>query len=150
MTNKTTMPEPVAFLNPYGGVLTSLTTGLERETFTIKLITTAQAEAYKDACVREALEEVVARVEQFHPKATPKGIAAFIRVIILKGTSMTTKHTGEHEPTDTEMLDWIIENEAVVSFLYKSRLYEVWFCGACIETEKTAREAIAKAMRGEK
>ena len=48
------------------------------------LITTDQAKAYKDACVREALEEVAAQVEQFHPKATPKGIAAAIRAMIPK------------------------------------------------------------------
>ena len=49
-----------------------------------KLITTAQAKAYADARVLEALVEVAAQVEQFHPKATPKGIAAAIRALIPK------------------------------------------------------------------
>lgn len=53
------------------------------------------------------------------------------------------------DPTDTEMLDWMIDNEAVVSFLHRSRSYEVWFRGVCVETGKTEREAIAKAMRDE-
>lgn len=53
-------------------------------------------------------------------------------------------------PTDTEMLNWMIENEAVVSFLRRSKSYEVWFRGVCVETGKTEREAISKAMRGEK
>lgn len=47
----------------------------------VALITTTQAEAYADARVREALREVASSVEQHHPKATPRGIAAAIRLI---------------------------------------------------------------------
>ena len=53
----TKMPEPVAYLHPSGGVIQRPITGLEKETFTVPLITTAQAEAYAQAVRREALEE---------------------------------------------------------------------------------------------
>lgn len=53
-------------------------------------------------------------------------------------------------PTDTEMLDWLIENEALICHSITNNLYEIWFDISNVETGKTAREAITKAMRGEK
>lgn len=52
-------------------------------------------------------------------------------------------------PTDTEMLDWLIENEALICHSITNNLYEIWFDIGNVETGKTAREAITKAMRGE-
>lgn len=53
-------------------------------------------------------------------------------------------------PTDTEMLDWLIEKEALICHSVTDNLYEIWFDIDNVETGKTAREAITKAMRGEK
>lgn len=53
-------------------------------------------------------------------------------------------------PTDTEMLDWLIENEALICHSVTDNLYEVWFDIDNVKTGKTAREAIEKAMKGEK
>lgn len=48
-----------------------------------RLITTAQAEAYKDACVREALEKAAQVAEFSHPAFhSPKTAAAQIRALI--------------------------------------------------------------------
>lgn len=52
-------------------------------------------------------------------------------------------------PTDTKMLDWLIENEALICYSVTNNLYEVWFGIDNVETGKTAREAIINAMRGE-
>lgn len=46
------------------------------------LITTDQAEAYKNACVREALEETADNVLASDPLATRRGLAAAIRASI--------------------------------------------------------------------
>mgnify|MGYP001013368711 CR=1 FL=1 len=54
------------------------------------------------------------------------------------------------EPTDTEMLNWLIEKEALICHSVTANLYEIWFDIDNVETGKTAREAITKAMRGEK
>lgn len=53
-------------------------------------------------------------------------------------------------PTDTQMLDWLIEKEALICHSVTANLYEIWFDIDNVETGKTAREAITKAMRGEK
>lgn len=53
------------------------------------------------------------------------------------------------EPTDTEMLNWLIEKEALICHSVTANLYEIWFDIDNVETGKTAREAIEKAMRGE-
>lgn len=53
-------------------------------------------------------------------------------------------------PTDTQMLDWLIENDALICHSVTSNLYEVWFGIDNVETGNTAREAIINAMRGEK
>lgn len=64
---KATMPEPAGFIKPYslrsleglsdqGLIYTEIRRRGDDER-TIPIFTTDQAEAYKDACVREALEE---------------------------------------------------------------------------------------------
>ncbi len=62
------MPEPVAYRSKESPYLFSLggpgTDGFDG------LITTTQAEAYKDACVREALEEAIAAVESCRTTGT--------------------------------------------------------------------------------
>lgn len=90
MTNKTTMPEPVAVVTSVFGLCWAGTGAIapmiERTNTKVgdPLITTTQAKTYADVRVREALEEAAAQVEQFHPKATPKGIAAAIRALMPK------------------------------------------------------------------
>src|SRR5690625_6041884 len=60
MTNKTTMPEPVAWMHEeWDHTITNDDKSAAQSTFSryrYGLITTAQAEAYADACVRGALE----------------------------------------------------------------------------------------------
>jgi hypothetical protein len=53
-------------------------------------------------------------------------------------------------PTDTEMLDWLIENDALICYSVTANLYEVWCDIDNVETGKTAREAIINAMKDEK
>lgn len=53
-------------------------------------------------------------------------------------------------PTDTQMLDWLIENDALICHSVTNNSYEIWFGIDNVETGKTAREAIINAMRGEK
>lgn len=53
------------------------------------------------------------------------------------------------EPTDTQMLDWLIKNDALICHSATSNLYEIWFGIDNVETGKSAREAIINAMRGE-
>lgn len=49
--------EPVAWMNPYGGLLHQCRTGLEKETFTIPLHTPEQiAAAVREAVLRERIE----------------------------------------------------------------------------------------------
>lgn len=61
----------------------------------------------------------------------------------------TVKQSLTAEPTDSEMLDWLIENEALICYSSTNNLYEVWFGFDDTEIGETAREAIKKAMRGE-
>ena len=80
MTNKTTMPEPVAYpsddwveaffglpdkngLYMFRGGFVNIAGRFRIAAKCAGLITTTQAEAYKDACVREALEEAAQEVE---------------------------------------------------------------------------------------
>lgn len=67
MTNKTTMPEPVAWLHEEGDhIITAAEKRAANATFTRYgqgLITTWQAEAYANAMVRKALEEAAQACE---------------------------------------------------------------------------------------
>ena len=68
MTNKVKMPEPMAWHYSSDGFL--------------PLITTAQAESYAEARVREALEDVAKMVLECDPRANHRGIATAIRALL--------------------------------------------------------------------
>lgn len=95
--SKVTMPEPVVYRSKDTPYLFSLD-GPETDGFE-GLITITQAEAYADARVREALQVVAGTVEQYHPKATQKGIAAAIRLIASTDGLTAPPLPGPVEPT---------------------------------------------------
>jgi len=83
---KVAMPEPTAYLYVHGeqeGVRLHKCSemGLYAGTIEHSLITTDQAEAYKDACVREALEAVIQRLEA--ESAIARGHKAYSAVLAL-------------------------------------------------------------------
>ena len=66
MTHKTTMPDPVGYQwLDTGHFRKNVPVGSDVSTFN-PLITTDQAEAYKDACVREALLEAYGSMQDLH------------------------------------------------------------------------------------
>lgn len=58
------------------------------------------------------------------------------------------KQSLTFEPTDSEMLDWVVDNWQTVEYTEDKGIFEVW-TGTCKYEGKTVREAIIKAMRGE-
>lgn len=61
----------------------------------------------------------------------------------------TIKDSLLAKPTDTEMLDWLVENEQTIEYVEDTGCFEVWI-DTCRHEGKTARDAISKAMRGDK
>lgn len=60
----------------------------------------------------------------------------------------TIKQSLTAEPTDSEMLDWVVDNWQTVEYTEDKGIFEVW-TATCRYEGKTARDAISKAMRGE-
>lgn len=60
----------------------------------------------------------------------------------------TIKQSLTAQPTDSEMLDWVVDNWQTVEYTEDKGIFEVW-TATCRHEGKTARDAISKAMRGE-
>lgn len=78
MTNKTTIPEPVAWLHEEGNhIITAAEKRAANATFTRYgqglITTTAQAEAYADTRVRKVLEEAARLCRESQSKAETEG-----------------------------------------------------------------------------